>query len=72
MHEDFNRQSKETREFSEKLMKMFIVTESMDEYSDIPVGFSRVKRNGKLFLVWSTQNIHFLMAAKSNFPVPND
>lgn len=72
IHEDFNRQSKETRLFSEKLMEMFITCESMDQYSDIPVGFSRVIRDEKVFLVYSQNNIHFLMAAKSNFDIPEE
>ena len=69
LQEDFNRQSQSTREFSEKLMEMLIAAESMDEYSDIPTGFSRVIRDDKLFLVFSMGNIHYLMVAKKNFNI---
>lgn len=72
LQEDFNRQTQETRNFSEKLMEMLILTEKMDEYSDIPPGFSKVKRDGKLFLVYSVGNIHYLMVAKMNFELPDD
>ena len=48
---------------------MLIAAESMDEYSDIPTGFSRVIRDDKLFLVFSMGNIHYLMVAKKNFNI---
>lgn len=69
LHEDFNRQSKDTREFSEALMNMLIIAEEMDEYTEVPFGFTRVIRHGKVFVVKSIKNVHFLVAAKSNFTV---
>lgn len=69
IHEDFNRQSEETRKFSEALMEMLIIAESMDEFTEIPFGFSRVVRHEKVFVVKSVKNVHFLVAAKSNFEI---
>lgn len=65
--QDFNRMNAPTREFSEKLTEMIIEAESFDEYSATPVGMTRLKREGKLYLVRSLNHINYLVAAKHNF-----
>lgn len=66
--QDFNRMTEATRKWAEYLAEMLIVAESMSQYSDIPAGMTRLIRNGKLYLVKNYDNIHYLVAAKSNFP----
>lgn len=63
---DFNRMSKDTRDFSELLLELIMVAEDMTEYSVIPRIMTKVKRNNKLYIVMSFKNIHYLVYAKSN------
>lgn len=65
---DFNRQSQDTQAWSELLEQMLIVAESMGPYTSLPAGMTRLNRDGKLFVVASYGNIHYLVAAKYNFP----
>lgn len=64
--QDFNRQSESTRGFSELVANMLIAAESMDRYSDIPEGMTRLYRDNILYLVTNYQNVHYLVAAKWN------
>lgn len=66
---DFNRMSQATRDWMLTLEQMLIIAESMTEYSSIPFSMTRTVRDGILYLVWSYQNIHYLVAAKKNFPL---
>ena len=65
--QDFNRQQKNTREWSELLNKMLLVAEEMTEYSDVPRGMTKLKRHDKTYLVINYGNIHYLVVAKMNF-----
>lgn len=67
--QDFNRMSADTRAFSTILSQMLLVTETMSQYSDIPNGMTKVVRDGILYLVKNVNNIHYLVAAKSNFSI---
>lgn len=66
---DFNRQSASTRGWSLRLMEMILLAEKMGEFSDLPFGMTRVVRDGILYVVCSYENIHYLVAAKKNFPL---
>lgn len=65
---DFNRMSADTRGFSLMLYNGIIAAEAASTYSDVPVGMTKVTRNNMLFVVQTYDNIHWLVAAKSNFP----
>lgn len=65
--QDFNRQVENTREWAEKLANMLVIAEEATQYSDIPRGYTKLMREGKLFIVMSYKNIHYLVVAKSNF-----
>jgi len=64
--QDFNRMSEASRDFCEDLENMIIIAEKMTKYSDIPSGYTRLIRDGVLYIVKSIGNIHYLVAAKSN------
>lgn len=79
---DFNYQSTKTQTWSLKLQNMLTVAEEMTPTSSLPREkvklpggevvngdkiFTKVTRNGKLFLVMRHDGYHFLVAAKHNF-----
>lgn len=66
--QDFNRMSEDTREWAAGLFDMLIAAEEMGEFTDVPQGMTRVKRNGLLYVVKSFKNIHYLVTLKANFP----
>lgn len=68
---DFNRMSQATQEWSALLSSMLEVAESMGPFTSLPDGMTRLTRNGKLFVVATYDNIHYLVAAKFNFPDPD-
>lgn len=67
LSQDFNRMTEPTREFAEILGNMLVIAEDLDENTVVPQGYSRLSRNGKIFLVRSIGGIHYLMAVKKNF-----
>ncbi len=66
---DFNRMSAETQLFATTLANMLVVAESVTDFSTVPLGMSKVHRDGILYLTKSLRSINYLMVAKSNFPV---
>lgn len=70
---DFARMSQATQTFLLALASMLLVAETMTQYSSIPLGFTKLIRNGTLYLVYNYETIDFLVAAKSNtqFATPN-
>lgn len=79
---DFNYQSTRTQNWSLKLQDMMTVAEEMTPTSTLPRErltlpggeiingdkiYTRVTRNGKLFLVMNFEGFHYLVAAKYNF-----
>ena len=64
---DFGRMDTYTKEFLLQLESQILLAEVATEFSSIPQGYSRTKRDGKLFLVRSYDNINYLVATKSNF-----
>lgn len=67
---DFNRMSQDTQNWAELLEQMLLVAESMGPFTSIPQGMTRLTRDGKLYVVVSYDNVHYLVAAKYNFPTP--
>lgn len=65
--QDFNRQSEPTRTWAELLSNALLLAEEMTPFSDVPRGFNRLEREGKLFVVFSYDNVHYLVACKHNF-----
>lgn len=63
---DFARMSQTTQTFLLALATMLLVAESMTQYSSIPLGYTKLVRNGILYLVYNYQTIDYLVAAKSN------
>lgn len=64
---DFNRMSQNTQSWAIELEKMIVASEAAGEFSDIPAGMMKVRRDGILYLTKSYRNINYLMVTKSNF-----
>lgn len=67
LSQDWNRMSEATRDWSEILSELIIHAESMTEYTEIPEGYYRLKRNGKIYIGRAVDNIQYLVACKANF-----
>ena len=67
---DFNRMSLNTQNWMIQLERMLIVAETMDNYTSVPVGMNKLIRDNILYLVIRFNNIHYLVVAKKNFPLP--
>lgn len=65
---DFARMSQNTQGWAELLEQLLIAAESMGPFTSLPAGMTRLTRNGLLYVVASYGNIHYLVAAKYNFP----
>lgn len=63
---DFNRVPPETQEFILFLIELLVVAETLTEYSELPVGASRVERDGKTFLAKSLGSVLYLISVKAN------
>lgn len=61
---DFNRMSPETQQWIMLITNMLKVAEEMTEYSDIPVGMTRMKRGNVLYVVASYLDVQYLVVAK--------
>lgn len=66
---DFNRMGQDTQNWSLMIAAMLIVAETVAEFTNVPLGMTKVKRGGILYLVKRFKNINYLIAAKSNFPL---
>ena len=67
---DFSRMQPETQDWINKIYEMLIVAEEMTEFSDIPLGMTRLKRRTPandeiLYLVRSIRDVQYLMVAAS-------
>lgn len=65
---DFNRQTQDTQDWSELLENLLIAAESMGPATSLPIGLTRLTRNGMLYVVGAADNYEYLVAAKYNFP----
>lgn len=63
---DYGRMSQDTQGFLQNLATMLTVAETMGPFTDIPRGYTRVTRDGKLYLVVNYENINYLVLAKQN------
>ena len=61
---DFNRMSINTQNWVNFFYQMLIVAESATLFSDLPVGMSRVTRNGIVYIASSFQDILYLVVTK--------
>lgn len=61
---DFNRMDLETQNFINLLYRMLIVAESATLFSDIPVGMSRVTRDGVVYIASSMNDVLYLVVTK--------
>jgi hypothetical protein len=66
---DFDRMGADTRTWAEMISKMLIMADESNRYTTLPVGFGKLQRDGKWFVVKSFKNIHYLVAMKSNYEV---
>lgn len=64
--EDFNRMSDATAAWVQKIMPLVILAETASDYSTLPVGTTRLKRDGILYLVRSYNNVQYLIATKAS------
>lgn len=63
---DFNRMSPRTQQWINLINKMLLVAEEMDDYSDIPIGMTRLRRQGVLYLVASYENVQYMIVSKKH------
>lgn len=61
---DFNRMSIKTQEWITLLTEMLIVAEEMDEHSTIPLGMSRLTRDGVIYVVATYDDVQYLVTSK--------
>ena len=66
---DFNRMSQLTQNWLIMIATMLVIAETMTPDTAIPFSMSSVTRNGVLYLVQNYNNIDYLIAAKSSFPL---
>lgn len=67
-HSDFNRQTKNTRDWHLKLAEAIGHAENFEEYSEIPEGFMKVVREDRLHLSFSHENVNFNVLCKTSMP----
>lgn len=61
---DFNRMDPITQGWIMMITEMLLIAEEMTEFSDIPVGMTRMKRGNVLYVVSSYQDVQYLVVAK--------
>ena len=66
-HHDFNRLSPKTRDLVMLLNEMFRVAEEMTEFSVLPNGLARVRREGNQYVVATLEQVQFYVLAKNSF-----
>lgn len=78
---DFNRMSPETQAWINKIYEMLKVAEEMTEFSDMPLGMTRLKRRHPnstqvMYVVATIQDVQYLMVSKQSldalFPEESD
>ena len=67
---DFNRMAVATQDFLLLLVSMLKNAETLTQFGSVPAGMTKLVRNSILYLVASYDNISYLMATQSNFPLP--
>jgi hypothetical protein len=64
---DFNRMTARTQAWASMFAQMLSTAEIMGDFSTVPEGMMKMRRNGTLYLTKSYENINYLMAARLNF-----
>lgn len=62
---DFNRMSVKTQNWVLFFYELLKIAEEMTEFSDIPLGYSRISRNGVLYVSANYDNIQYLVVLRS-------
>lgn len=62
---DFSRMSPETQQWVMFFNNLLKHAEEMDEFSDVPVGYSRLERNGVLYVAAGFQDVQYLVVLRS-------
>ena len=65
---DFKRQSADTQHWSLFLASALIEAEKVGKFTSVPIGMTKVTRDGILYVVIRHGNINSLVAAKSSMP----
>lgn len=68
---DFGRMSAPTRAFLIALDTMVQTAETMDAFSSVPTGFSRLVRDGNVYIVLNSNNIDYLVLSKASLLANN-
>lgn len=68
---DFARMGTDTQNFFLMLGSMLIAAETLTLYGNVPAGMSTLTRDGIFYLVQTYENVNYLMACASNFPLTN-
>jgi hypothetical protein len=61
---DFNRMDPDTAEFSNLLSRLIVAAETMTMFTSVPVGLSRILRDGIVYASGYYKNINYLVVAK--------
>jgi hypothetical protein len=69
---DFGRMHLKTQNWLVMIANMLPIAETMTAYTSVPVGMTKVTRNGILYLVKRFDNINYLIAAKLTLPELNE
>lgn len=64
---EFGRMSPKTQSWVMLLAQMLKICETMDEFSDIPIGMSKLERDGILYLVASYDEIQYLVVSMKSY-----
>lgn len=64
---EFSRMSPLTQDWVMLLTDMLIISESLTEYSDIPMRFTKLERDGILYLVTTFNDVQYLVVSKQSY-----
>lgn len=69
---DYSRISPETRGFIFELGRLLNAADIATEFSDIPIGMSKLIRNNRLFITKSYQDVLYVVQARSSYVRPTE
>lgn len=64
---DFGRMSPNTQSFVGVLTQLLIIADSMTDFNQLPLGFSRLYREGMMYVVTSFGGIQYIVVSKQTF-----
>lgn len=65
---DFNRMSKDTRDWTEIIYELIMVAETMTKYTTLPSGVYRIERDGVIYASKSKDGVNYLVVSKADLP----